>query len=381
MDLLIDGNAFLNIAMSVINNMIRTDRSFDGKYYVEDIFNDRVQLKEAVKIRFRGFCFTYLSSMVTPLGSSLGGVHFVMDSNSWRKEYIREYFKKESDTRTGSAIIEFEYKNGRKKDQYQYLFFDYFKDHVLPGLVNRCGMDFYRCTGAEGDDIISHICEKLNADIMIFSVDKDIKQLVGTPGKNVLLIMPKQMSKHKKIFVPKYYLPQPEIEVEDFFDLSESTMNGGRNQLESIITEFEKKDYVQYEVDAEVEVLDKILSGDSSDKIPRLNKLTAAKAKRAMEDILVEFGGEDLLGMLDRFEPRLLEFILDRVCHETKVTDQNMRDDLRDHLIFNIRVTRLATKVFPVELQEALTSIFDKTKEHYFDTRQYNSYKKDQVHI
>ena len=58
-----------------------------------------------------------------------------------------------------------------------------------------------------------------------------------------------------------------------------------------------------------------------------------------------------------------------------------MRDDLRDHLIFNIRVTRLATKVFPVELQEALTSIFDKTKEHYFDTRQYNSYKKDQVHI
>lgn len=372
MEFVVDGNAYLNIAMSVVKGVIRNDRSYNGTYHYNNLFNDTPTLKSAIAEHFRKFCFTYLSSIITPLGSSLGGVHFVMDSKSWRKAYISNYFS-DSEFKTDSAPSAFKYKEGRSKDEYEYLFFDYFKDEILPGLID-CGMSFYQSPGTEGDDLIAHLVETLDDDIMIYSVDKDIKQLVNSVDKNILLIMPKQSSKHKKIFVPKYYLPGPtEPKNDDFFGLSESDMNGGDSTIESIIKSYEAKDYVQYQVDPVFEVLDKVLSGDKSDKIPRLDKLTPAKAKKVLESTLAKF--DNILDKIDSFDSDLMDHIIEKTCEVTKVESQDKQDDLRSHLRFNIITTRLSSKVFPKEISESISTAFDKTKEHNFDIRQYNAYK------
>ncbi len=372
MEFVVDGNAYLNIAMSVVKGVIRNDRSYNGVYHYDDRFTGKATLKSAIAEHFRKFCFTYLSSQMTPLGSSLGGVHFVMDSKSWRKQYVSDYFA-ESTFKTDSAPSAFKYKGDREKDQYEYLFFEYFQNEILPGLMT-CGMSFYRAPGTEGDDLIAYLVETLGEDIMIYSVDKDMRQLVNSVNKNILLIMPKQSGQHKKILVPKYYLPGPtETKETDFFGLSESDMNGGDSDLETIIKAYEAKGFVQYQVDPVFEVLDKVLSGDNSDKIPRLDKLTPAKAKKVLESTMARF--DNILDKVDSFDDELFDHIIEKACEVTKVTEQDQQDDLRSHLKFNIITTRLSSKVFPKEISDSILTAFDKTKEHNFDIRLYNAYK------
>ena len=372
MEFVVDGNAYLNIGMSVVKNAVRQDRSYGGQFHYISILDDKPRLKSAIAEHFRKFCFTYFSSLITPLGTELGGVHFVMDSRSWRKDFVTEYFE-DSSFKSDSAPSSFTYKGNRDKDEYEFLFFDYFQEEILPGLIE-CGMSFYRSPGTEGDDLIAYLVETLTEDIMIYSVDKDMRQLVNSETKNVILIMPKQSGKHKKILVPKYYLPSPVKEKEEnFFDLTESDLNGGDSGIESIIKSYESKDYVQYQVDPVFEVLDKILSGDSSDKIPRLDKLTASKAKRVLESTMSRF--DNILNKVDSFDEELLDHIIEKTCELTKASAQDKRDDLRSHLIFNIRTTRLSSKVFPKEISDSILIAFDKTKTHNFDIRQYNAYK------
>ena len=373
MEFAVDGNAYLNIAMSVVKGVVRRDRSYNDVYHYNNLFNDQPILKTAIAEHFRKFCFTYLSSLMTPLGNSLGGVHFVMDAGSWRKSYVSDYFT-DTDFKSESAPSSFVYKEGRKKDEFEYLFFDYFRDEILPGLVS-CGVKFYQCPKAEGDDLLAYLVETLEGDILLYSVDKDIKQLVNSVNKNILLIMPKQSSQHKKIFVPKYYLPGPEdtVDDDDFFSMTDSDMQGGATTIESIIKSYELKDYVQYQIDPVFEVLDKIISGDKSDKIPRLNKLTPAKAKKVLEATMAKF--DNILDKVDSFDTEFLDFVVDKACEVTKVKEQDKRDDLRSHLKFNIITTRLSSKVFPSELTESIKAVFDETIDVTFDIRLYNAFK------
>ena len=94
MDLIIDGNAFINVAISVTKSLSTKDKRTGDAYYVNDIFNDDgFILKEHVRVTFRNFCFTYLNSLIAPISSSPERVHIVFDSASWRKEYTNEFFK------------------------------------------------------------------------------------------------------------------------------------------------------------------------------------------------------------------------------------------------------------------------------------------------
>jgi hypothetical protein len=182
MHLIIDGNAFINVAISVTKSVTSKDKSIGEVYYVEDLFNDGFRLKESVRLSFRNFCFTYLNSLITSMSSTPGKIHIVFDSNSWRKDYTNDFFKG-SDFKTSAAPQEFKYKGTRKYDEFQYLFFDYFQQTIMPHLVEKCGINQYRFKGTEGDDIIAHLCEILNDDVLIYSVDQDLKQLTGTPKR------------------------------------------------------------------------------------------------------------------------------------------------------------------------------------------------------
>ena len=282
MDFVIDGNAYLNVAISVSRSIAYKDKSIGAKYYVNDIFNDgKSILKEEVRIQFRNFCLTYLNSLIAPIGNKLNRVHLAFDSKSWRKGYISEFFN-ESNFETNVAPTEFKYKGNRKKDDNIYLFFDYFQKEIIPYLVEETGINYYRIDLTEGDDIVAYLCEVINGDIMVYTVDSDLKQLTYSSKNNVIVIYPKQMSKHKKLCIPEDFNPNHAVdETDNFFSLTESHI--ATSAIDKTISLLKNRDYVEYTIDAVLEVFTKIFRGDKKDNIPKMDKMTPIKTAKLIE--------------------------------------------------------------------------------------------------
>jgi len=373
MDLVIDGNAFLNVAISVTKSAGAKDLRVGEAYWVSDLFNEgKFMLKEHSRTSFRNFCFTYLNSLIVPIGSSLRSVHFVFDSKSWRKEYISSFFKS-SEFKTTSAPTEFTYKGNRKYDDHQYLFFDYFQQVIMPAMTNQCGINSYRFRGTEGDDIIAYLCNLIKEDILIYSVDQDLKQLVENPDKNVLLIVPKQMSKTKKLFVPMTLVPEKaETEEDDFFSLSEAHI--GSSTVSKVITNLKSKDYAEFRVNATEEILTKVLLGDKSDHIPRLTSLTPLKGKKIIANTINKYP-ESVLKLIDTLDPEFIGFLISEIAEANKIKDADKIDEIRTHLIFNIRIIRLSISVFPDEIREALDQFFKEYSITKFNSKEFSNLK------
>ncbi|CAB4158922.1 5'-3' exonuclease, alpha-helical arch, N-terminal [uncultured Caudovirales phage] len=373
MDLIIDGNAFINVAISVTKSLSSKDKRTGDAYYVNDLFNDGgFMLKEHVKISFRNFCFTYLNSIISPIPSSPEKIHIVFDSSSWRKEYTTKFFKN-AEFKTTSAPVEFKYKGNRRYDDHQYLFFEYFQHTIMPALVSRCGLNQYKFKGTEGDDIIAYLCDIIKGDILIYSVDQDLKQLTGHSDKNVLLITPKQMAKTKRLFVPSQIIPTAaNDEVDNFFSLNDAHITGAT--IEKMISNLTNKDYVEHKVDFIDETLSKILLGDKSDNIPKLTSISPLKAKKVILAVHEKFGDE-VISLLDDLDNRVISKVVDEIKVLNKIKDQDKLDEIREHLLFNIKLTRLSVKVFPDEIRSTLDDFFNSYSSTVFNQKEFNNLK------
>jgi 5'-3' exonuclease len=373
MDLIIDGNAFINVAISVTKSLSSRDKRTGDAYYVNDLFNDNgVILKEHIKIQFRDFCFTYLNSLITPISSHPKRIHIVFDSLSWRKEYTNQFFKN-ADFKTSSAPSEFKYKGNRKYDEHQYLFFDYFQNKIIPKLASIAGVNSYKSKNTEGDDIIAYLCDVLDSDILIYTVDHDIKQTTGVSGKNILVITPKQMSKHKKLYRAPQLIPSAATEeVDNFFSLDDSHITGA--SIEKTIANLLNKDYIENEVDIIEEVFSKILLGDKSDNIPKITSITPSKAKKIIA-VIKENYSYGVLDLLDNLDSSLLTLIINEIATLNKVKDQDKLDEIREHLLFNIKLIRLSVKVFPDEIRESLVEYFNSYEMSNFNIKEFNNLK------
>jgi 5'-3' exonuclease len=373
MDLIIDGNAFINVAISVTKSLSFKDKRTGDAYYVNDLFNDGgFVLKEHVRITFRNFCFTYLNSLITPIASHPEKVHIVFDSASWRKEYTNDFFTN-SDFKTTSAPTEFKYKGQRKYDDHQYLFFDYFQQVLMPVIQARSGVNQYKFKGTEGDDIIAYLCDILKCDILIYTVDQDIKQTTGITDKNVLVITPKQMAKTKRLFVPAQLIPTAaNEEIDNFFSLSDDHITGAT--IEKTISNLLNKDYVEYKVDFVDDVLSKILLGDKSDNIPKITSVSPAKAKKIILAVHEKIG-DSIISQIDDMNEDAISAIVSEIQIVNKIKDQDKLDEIREHLLFNIKLTRLSIKVFPDEIREALIEFFDSYKMTNFNSREFTNLK------
>jgi 5'-3' exonuclease len=373
MDLVIDGNAFINVAISVTKSLSSKDKRVGDVYYVNDLFNEGgFMLKEHVKITFKNFCFTYLNSLISPISSHPERVHIVFDSSSWRKEYTNDFFKN-SDFKTTSAPTEFKYKGNRKSDDHQYLFFDYFQQVIMSSLIEKTNINQYKFKGTEGDDIIAYLCEILKDDILIYSVDQDLKQLTGTPDKNVLLITPKQMAKTKRLFVPAQLIPTAaNEEIDNFFSLSDAHITGAT--IEKTISNLTNKDYVEHKVNFIEDVLSKILLGDKSDNIPKITSVSPAKAKKVIAAVHEKFG-DSVITMLDDLNNAVIDGVVSEIKTVNKIKDQDKIDEIREHLLFNIKLTRLSIKVFPDEIREALNEFFSEYKITNFNFKEFTNLK------
>jgi len=358
---LIDGNAYINVAVNVTKRMLFNDKSIRDDYYMNDIFNEgEYILKETTRIRFRDFCLSYLISMISPIGNKVDEVHIVFDSRSWRKDYIRSFF-------TDKAVdTKFEYKSSRKKDNMIRLFFEYFQGTLQPHLSRKAGINFHRVDGMEGDDLIAQLCETTDKDTIIYTVDKDILQLVENKEKYTILVTPKMMTKHKKV----YTTSKSDVN-EDFFNLSNSDVAGG---IDTVVESFKNKGYVNIEIDPYEILLGKIFGGDKSDDIPRLYKMTPSKVKKISKYILEKYS-DDFFKRIDTSHDGLVfnhDFItdcMDKMIELNKIEDdKDFLDNLKSQLLLNIKVIRLSTAMIPNDIKES--SSYKKI----FKEREYNKF-------
>lgn len=358
---LIDGNAYINVAVNVTKRMLFNDKSIRNEYYTHDIFNEgEFILKETTKIQFRDFCLSYLISMISPIGNTVDEVHIVFDSKSWRKDYVYNFFKNtEGDQK-------FEYKSSRKKDNMIHLFFEYFQGTLQSHLKHKSGINFHRVDGMEGDDLIAHLCETIDDDTIIYTVDKDILQLVENNEKYTMLVTPKMMTKHKKIYVPNNTI---ETKTDDFFSLNKTDVSGG---IDSVLESFKNKGYVKIEVDPREILLSKIFGGDKSDDIPRLYKMTKSKVKKVSAYLIDKYNVNIFKKIDSVFDSSntddFINDCMNKMIEVNKIVeDEIFLNELKSQLLLNIKVIRLSTKMIPHSVKKA-------NYDNIYENKEYNKF-------
>ena len=344
---LIDGNAYINVAISVTKSILSRDKSIGREYYADDIFSNHENkkiLKEQTRITFRDFCLSYLVSIIAPVHKEVDEVHIVFDSKSWRKEYISNYFKEQNKYTTTASVKEFKYKDRKKKDEHIHLFFEYFQSIISHHLKERAGINFHRIKGLEGDDILAILCKTISKNTVVYTVDKDMIQLVRGKEKYVVVIFPKQMSKHKKIYVPEV---TEQVSETDFFNLDNAVSD---SNLECFENTRKINGYVKYTIDCHEDVLKKIMGGDKSDNIPRLYKMTKSKVEKVCTKIKEKYKGK-ILHNLDELNEEFIEVCVNEMCQLNKIVLEEDVKDLREHLLLNIKLIRLSYNMLPENLK------------------------------
>ena len=369
MNIVIDGNAFLNVATSIVKNILLSDKRVGERYYVSDLTDDdKFILKQASKDAFRSFSLNYLGSILAPFKDNISSVFFVFDSKSWRRQYIREHVESHGEG-------DFAYKGNRKYDEKIYLFFDFFQQEILTELSEEYGVISNRVLGAEGDDLIAYICENIQEDICIWSVDKDLIQLLESGKRKIILITPKMMTKFKKIYTTEDFDKIEPKEV-DLFNLELSDLDN--SSVVNILNDLTKKDFIHFPVDPTLEILIKFLGGDDSDNIPRVHpKMTAGKVTKAIDKIKESYDWSNIKPAIDSNDSGFTELLVNSICETLKINDPGERLTIQNNLNRNRTIIRLHTAVFP---ERILTEIVSQVK---FDNRRrfdYSKFKKNYKH-
>lgn len=369
MNVIIDGNAFLNVAVSIVKNILAKDKRVGDKYYVSDLLNDdKFILKQASKDTFRTFSINYLGSILAPFKENISSVFFVFDSKSWRKKYIKEHFETHGEG-------DFSYKGQRKYDDKIYLFFEFFQNEILNTIADDYGIVVSRVPGAEGDDLIAYICENIKEDICIWSVDKDLTQLLESQTRKVILMMPKQMTKYKKIYTTEDFGEIKETEVDLFnFDLDAID----NSAIVNIINDLTQKDYKHLTVDPTLDILTKCIAGDSSDNIPRVHpKMTASKVTKIIEYIQKSLPWSEVTSRIDSGDPMLIDLLREVTCEVLKIKEPGEWQTIENNLNRNKTLVRLSTAVFPEEVVNLIKENVDLTSRRKFN---YYKFKKNYKH-
>lgn len=367
MNIVIDGNAFLNVSVSIVKNILLKDRNIGDRYYVSDIVDSsKFLLKQEAKEQFKRFSFNYLGSIFAPFKQNISSVFIVFDSRSWRKQFIKDHAEEHGEG-------DFLYKGHRKYDDKSNLFFDYFQFELVPLLVQEYGVFTSRVPGAEGDDLIAFICESLNEDICIWSVDKDLTQLLESSGRNVILLMPKMMTKYKKLYTTADFKLTVPDQSFDLFEFNESAINN--SSVTNVVLELLSKDYQHYLVDPEFDILTKILSGDDTDNIPRVHpKLTPTKVLKVIELLKETQYWTSTKLLIDSENSNFIELINSTISSVLKISNETEQTTVLSNLLRNRKLIRLSTGVIPNEIVSAMSKSLDLSGRRRFN---YSKFKKN----
>jgi len=348
MNLIIDGHAYLNVISPVALHILRNNAS------EEEIFDTYGELTPEAKEFFKGFFIRFLGNIITPYNRFLNHVYIVLDKDSWRKYYTKKFCNRNPN------IAEYEYKGNRKKSKEKksniFKLFDFFIKEIAPELVTLQGVTVLSVRGAEGDDLIAFLSNKLDGHVVIWSGDTDLCQLL-TVGDNVtFMVTPKRQGKNpiKKVYIPIY---------------EDKGINLTNNMMDfnNVITFFNThKDYMVEESDFNIELLVKIIGGDRGDNIQSLYhylsdtgrrmNISEAQARSIVSSLLAKYQSHDILKLLDESNEEFFKDIVDisfeKKNLKKKNDERNLKSEILTNLKFNIKMIRLSEATIPAILLE-----------------------------
>jgi len=85
--------------------------------------------------------------------------------------------------------------------------------------------------------------------------------------------------------------------------------------------------------------------------------------------------GESFISLLDELNESVISGVVEEIQTINKIKDQDKIDEIREHLLFNIRLTRLSIKVFPDEIRESLVDFFNDYSITRFNFREFTNLK------
>ena len=371
MDLIIDGNALLNVTTNVIVYGIRNSSNFDLSYIMVD---NKMILKESSRQMFRNFMLKYLTGIIAPLQQALTNIFFTFDSVSWRKFYIEKYFERHAE------IPGFTYKGHRKTDDHKrelFMFFDYFKNTMMPELTALTGIHEIRIKGCEGDDVIAILNEIITGDKIIWTVDSDMSQLVKYDGHYTIVLGSKdRTTKRRKLVLPLGY--DKPMNLLDF-NMGNFSLGG---LVDRLVTE---KEYDPLIIEPKDFTLRKLIMGDlQSDNIPglyvkvsptgRRMGITNKHANSILSMIESEFEKDKWLEYIDAKDEKFISKVVESTLTVMKLPEEE-KQNITDCFGLNSRLIRLSSEMIPPQMVGMVKyeySKLDLTKK--FDYKAYREY-------
>jgi 5'-3' exonuclease len=114
--------------------------------------------------------------------------------------------------------------------------------------------------------------------------------------------------------------------------------------------------------------------GDKSDNIPKITSVTPTKAKKVISAVYDKFG-DTIISQIDDLNEEVISSIVSEIQIVNKIKDQDKIDEIREHLLFNIKLTRLSIKVFPDEIRDSLIEFFKSYQMTTFNSREFTNLK------
>ncbi len=265
----------------------------------------------------------------------IDNIIFVADGGSWRNTIeVPSFLKRDHVT----------YKGNREKDNDLNwdLVFKTYDDFV--STLSKCGICVSREKGIEGDDWCAYWSKTLNSkntNVIIWSADRDLTQLVKTDPK----------TKCFTICWNKNYMTMELVEHNpddmDFFFGFDTTAN--QNLIENI--SMKAKDI--HEIRPIEVVIDKIVRGDAGDNIL---PIVLKKGKTSGKTFRVATKELDF-NMDITNENHVCQWVDDLMMKKTwqgKVYSDKSEEDVIDHFEYNKRLVWLNEDMYPEEILEKM---------------------------
>lgn len=371
----VDGNSMMNVVFSAIlfsaddPDIQRPFYQIEGKYIIKD--NAEKYYKNAI--------LSYLVNCICSFPCT-EQVYFAVDSKSWRKAFYSMYSNM-FETRPDYDVYKEGYKGQRKidsenKEQLLELI-KYMASNVIEPLQRKfSGFKYITLKGLEGDDIVSHIVNNTNEEVVFWSNDSDMVQILR---KNVYMIGSNdKKTNSRKLFVCNEN-DSPKTGGKLNFGLLNENLNGGaKSSIASLVS---RGAYFENIVNPCYEVFTKILCGDkASDNIPaafsykdekdKIVNITKVKVSDKIYSYFInEKGYTDkmIMDRIDNIDSQFIEDTAIKICEFMKLSFSENREIIRKGISFNIHMIRLCDKCIPKVLTEYVDNIINENKGHFID--------------
>lgn len=283
-------------------------------------------------------------------------IYFVADSKfeNWRKQIYSEY----KGTRKKNIDIDWDY------------VFKTYEDFKLY-LQTKRNNKFLEYPGLEGDDFISYIIKKSNKEgysNILLASDKDLQQLVEyNLNNNYINVQWNYRISDERLYLPENYQlfidKLTNTESTDIFSLDNDSQFG--LYLESLI----QKTKVSVVLSEQI-IFEKIVQGDVSDNISSIIKVKDGKIVNEDGRGIGEKGANTLYNLYKEMYPEPIDIDSDVFINnlidlslyfkKIKTSDDNIKNLIRENIIFNRMLIKLDTKYMPEKVFENLKNHFNK---------------------